>query len=242
MSTQEFGSRPLPPEPDRYLQWDAAYVLGALSSAERREYEHHLAGCSGCQRSVSELAGLPGLLAQVSPEDAALLTGAAEPSDAEPMPELLTDLTSRVRDRRRRRIAVAIGSVAAALVLLIGGVGVLIGQGVLPIGTQSDFRVAFSPVVESGITANVDVTPGRTETKFRLECQYARAVTGSYTSEVSIWIRDRSGSESELYSWYAKPNKVMRPSATARLATWRIDRVELRDTHTGQILSTAPLR
>ena len=65
---------------DRYGSWDAAYVLGALSPAERREFEEHLAGCPGCQAAVSELAGLPGLLAQVSPEDAALL--AATPDRA----------------------------------------------------------------------------------------------------------------------------------------------------------------
>ena len=56
---------------DSFSLWDAAYVLGALSPAERREFEEHLAGCARCQRSVAELAGLPGLLAQVSPEDAA---------------------------------------------------------------------------------------------------------------------------------------------------------------------------
>ena len=241
VSTQDYGSRAPSHEPDRYLQWDASYVLGALSSSERREFEHHMAGCRNCQRAVSELAGLPGLLAQVSPEDAALLTGAGDPPDAEPMPEFLPELTSRIH-RRRRRLAVAIGSVAAALVLLFGGVGVLVSRGVIPIGTPSNFRVAFSPVVESGITANVDVTPGRSETKLQLECQYARSTTGSYSSEVSIWVRDRTGDESELFTWYAKPDKVMRPKTTAPMATRQIDRLELRDTHTGQILSTATLR
>ena len=61
---------------DRFATWDAAYVLGALSPAERREYEEHLADCSACQSAVSELAGMPGLLAQVPPEDAALLAAA----------------------------------------------------------------------------------------------------------------------------------------------------------------------
>jgi len=64
--------------PDRFAQWDAAYVLGALSPAERREFEEHLATCPHCQAAVSELAALPGLLAQVSPADAAMLSLAAE--------------------------------------------------------------------------------------------------------------------------------------------------------------------
>ena len=44
---------------------DASYVLGALSPAERKEFEQHLAVCEGCARNVRELAGLPGLLARV---------------------------------------------------------------------------------------------------------------------------------------------------------------------------------
>jgi hypothetical protein len=230
-------------EPDPYLQWDGAYVLGALSSNDRREFERHLANCRACQRAVSELAGMPGLLAHVTPEDAALLTGAVEHLDGEPPRELMPVLLSRVR-RRRQRVWVGIGSIAAALVLLFSGIGMLVSRGIIPIGTQSSYRVAFSPVVDAGITANVEVTPGRSETKLQLECQYARPAdssTGSYGT-YAIWVRDRSGNESELYTWPAKPNKVMRPKATAPIATWRLDRVEIREATTGQLLSTAPLR
>ena len=52
---------------DDYTDWDAAYVLGALPVAERREYEAHLAGCASCRGAVAELAGMPGLLAQLPP-------------------------------------------------------------------------------------------------------------------------------------------------------------------------------
>ena len=69
--------------PDKFAQWDAAYVLGALSPAERREFEEHLATCPHCQAAVSELAGMPGLLAQVSPADAAMLSMAVD-NDAGP--------------------------------------------------------------------------------------------------------------------------------------------------------------
>ena len=47
---------------------DAAYVLGALSPAERLEYERHLPTCASCRRSVAQLAGMPGLLARVPVE------------------------------------------------------------------------------------------------------------------------------------------------------------------------------
>jgi len=39
--------------PDRYALWDAAYMLGSLSSTERREYENHLSGCPSCRASVA---------------------------------------------------------------------------------------------------------------------------------------------------------------------------------------------
>ena len=60
---------------DPYAEWDAAYVLGALGWAERAEYEEHLASCARCQASVSELAGMPGLLAQVPPGEALSVEG-----------------------------------------------------------------------------------------------------------------------------------------------------------------------
>ncbi|HKH08625.1 MAG TPA: zf-HC2 domain-containing protein, partial [Agromyces sp.] len=51
----------------RFAEWDSAYVLGALSPVERREYEEHVAGCDECRRSIAELAPIPGLLARLTP-------------------------------------------------------------------------------------------------------------------------------------------------------------------------------
>ena len=50
---------------DAYEMWDASYVLGALSSSERREYETHLAECVRCRSAVADLSGVPALLALV---------------------------------------------------------------------------------------------------------------------------------------------------------------------------------
>jgi hypothetical protein len=243
MSAQDLGPRAMSHEPDPYLQWDASYVLGALSSSERREFEQHLAGCPGCQRAVSEIAGMPGLLAQASPEDAAALTGSVEELDEGLPPEFGPTLLSRARHSRRQRVLLTVGSIAAALVLIVGGVGLLFSRGI--IGTPSTYRVPFSAVAPSGITAVVDVTPGRSETTLKVECQYAGtapSTPGGPYEEYAIWVRDRSGNESEVKSWYAKPNKVMRPGGTAPIATWRLDEIEIREAHTGEVLLTAPVR
>lgn len=74
---------------DAYADWDAAYVLGALSGPERVEYEAHLAGCPRCQAAVAELAGVPGLLAQVPPGEALALDEAEGSEWPEPPPSLM---------------------------------------------------------------------------------------------------------------------------------------------------------
>ena len=38
---------------DQYKEWDAAYVLGALSHDERKEYEAHLMQCSNCSAAIA---------------------------------------------------------------------------------------------------------------------------------------------------------------------------------------------
>ena len=48
-----------------YEMWDAAYVLGSLSSVERREYEAHLSTCPSCRAAVGEIGGMRALLAQL---------------------------------------------------------------------------------------------------------------------------------------------------------------------------------
>ena len=215
---------------DSYTQWDAAYVLGALSPDERREFEEHLSSCSTCQAAVSELAGLPGLLAQVSPEDAAMLViDTPGLGDEQPPKTLMPPQVSQLRARRRRMIG-AIIALAAALVLIAGAIG--IGTGVLPIGRPPDpYLLAFHRLQPTAITAIVEVVPQPQGTDFRVECQYGETnePTQSGHERYSIWIVPRSGAAMEAKSWPASPNKVMRPEAHSTLPVSRISAVEIRD-------------
>jgi anti-sigma-K factor RskA len=227
---------------DRYSLLDAAYVLGALSPAERREFEEHLAGCAACQAAVSELAGMPGLLAQVSPDDAALFaeqTSQAVEDEAPPK----TLLTAHIAEQRkgRRRLVTALVAAAAALVVIAGGIASSVG--LLPLGkSPSPFLLAFSHVQQSAITATVEVVPQPEGTDFRVECQYAAG--GVHPREAydtyGIWIVDRSGLAVEAKTWPAKPNRVMRPEAHSPLQVSRIDSIEIRDS-AGQTLLRADL-
>jgi hypothetical protein len=244
---------------DKFAQWDAAYVLGALSPAERREFEEHLASCPSCQAAVSELAALPGLLAQLPPDDAALLSMADETVagsgetpvlngvqtdviEQGPPPSLLPKMIKKARTRRRRMVA-AIAGVAAAVVLVIGGIAV--GAGLLPLGPDSPQRVAFSPVEPSAMIAVADVIPGQDGTEIKVECQYGEIdepTPGAGHETYSIFVVDRSGNASEIKEWPATPNKLMRPSGTTPLRVSQIADLEIRETATNEVLLRAPLR
>lgn len=226
------------PVDDLYVQWDAAYVLGALSPEDRRTFEEHLAGCPVCQQGVAEVAGLPGLLAQVAPEDAAIWS-AAPPVDpaASPPDTLLPSLISRVRSRRRRLVTVLVG-VAASLVLLLGGIGIGIGARGLP-RPESPERLAFSPVVPSSMTAVVDVASVGGGTRLQVECQYGDATQtepGLEYPAYSIVVVDRAEHSIRVKDWHVRPNKVMHPEGTTQLKRDQIDRIEIRRTDTDQPL------
>ncbi|MGA8115433.1 MAG: zf-HC2 domain-containing protein, partial [Actinocatenispora sp.] len=80
---------------DAFRSYDAAYVLGALTPAERHEYEQHLVGCRRCREAVRSFAGLPGLMSRVRPEDFTT-------DEVQPPPDLLPSLLSAATRRRRR--------------------------------------------------------------------------------------------------------------------------------------------
>jgi len=245
--------------PDKFAQWDAAYVLGALSPAERREFEEHLASCPACQAAVSDLAALPGLLAQISPADAAMLS-LADDSSAEyaetpalsavqaeviehgPPPSLLPEMIKKVR-RRRRQMVAAVAGIAAAVILVVGGLA--IGAGLLPLRPDNPERLAFSPVVPSAITAVVDVIPGKDGTQIDVECVYAEVSDprpGGSHETYSIFVVDRSGQAAEIKKWPATPNKQMRPSGTTPLQLSQIAELEIRESETDLVLLRASLR
>jgi carotenoid cleavage dioxygenase len=79
-----------------HATWDAAYVLGALSDAERREFEAHMTGCVWCREAVTELGGLPPLLSLLDYEHVVGLDAADQtPVALSPPPELLTPLLAK---------------------------------------------------------------------------------------------------------------------------------------------------
>ncbi|MCA5894474.1 zf-HC2 domain-containing protein [Isoptericola sp. NEAU-Y5] len=174
------------PRRDPYREWDAAYVLGALGPAERRDFEEHLAGCDACRAAVAELAGMPGLLGSVPAEDvpAALGTAARAPDAADGRATVvpLSGLVHAARrTRRRRRTLTAV----AASALLVGGVGAGLALGGSPDGGSAPgvapsttvpaagaATLELEPVGTSGVRATLTATPRAWGTHLEWSCTY----------------------------------------------------------------------
>lgn len=158
------------------IEESGAYVLGILDADDRVAYERHLETCAICQHEVAEFSGLPGLLAQLDPADAASLgerdavpsrdvTGIRERDlmveDAMPPPRLLRPLPSVPRsedvaplrgtrvqrgERRRQRRWRVLAAGLAAAACL--AVGVLVGTRLIdnPVGGPTTPLVAMRQV------------------------------------------------------------------------------------------------
>lgn len=159
---------------DPYREWDAAYVLGALAPAERREFEEHLAVCDPCRAAVGDLAGMPALLGMV-PAEVVDDGRAADAPTADVVP--LAQVAAAVR-RRRARGRLALVGAAAALVLVAGGAGAALTAATSsrPAVVADDARtVVLAPVGGSGVSADLTIAPVRWGTRLDWTCAYEAA-------------------------------------------------------------------
>jgi hypothetical protein len=210
---------------------DAAYVLGALSPAERAEYRTHLSHCAECTQAVQELAGLPGLLARV-PSDVL-----ESPPFDEPVPDtLLPALVRQARRTQLRRTWVTAAAAAAAAVIVAGGSGVArdaltddtpnaasggahtghTGQAMVPLGSES-------------MSANLAFTSVPWGTRLDLTCTYPPADEGyEGPSPFGLFVHARDGRVEKVATWRALPGKTMRLTAATATSRGDIASVEVR--------------
>lgn len=222
----------------RYAEWDASYVLGALSPAERREYEEHLETCEACRRAVAELTPMPGLLARLEPERAMALLQEEPAPAAAPRPELLAAVRHEAQRRRvrRTRMRAALAAAAGALALTTVAVPMELAQG--PAGVEV---VAFETVADVPVTASAELTPVAWGTRIDLDCTYETEAADAADAPVDGWpyalvVVDREGRRSELSTWRASPGATARLQAGTAVDLHDIVALEIRAVASGDVL------
>ncbi len=223
---------------DPYATWDAAYVLGSLSAAERREFESHLAVCSRCSAAVAELSGIPALLAQLDyGEVEALDDASAEP----PLrPEVLDSLMDKVawRRRRTRRFTVITLAAAAAVLAVALVVGILPGIGGHGDEAPMASAVTMSKVAQTPINATITMTGFGWGTRIDMVCTYGDyASRGDATTEnLSMVLVDHNGTQSQIATWVGVNGATALPSGNTTMQKDQIKSVQLVDTDTRAVL------
>lgn len=214
----------------RYAMWDAAYVLGSLSAADRREYEDHLADCPQCRAAVTEISGVPALLSQLDGPCVAAIDDAAPA----PAPDLLASLVTEVRRRRRRTrvLAWALGAAAAAVL----GIGVLIGVGG-PGRAPGPVPEAL-PMTQVGTTALASTVAVRDESwgsYIDLSC-ICLAPVGAHHDTLALVVVGRDGATTRLATWVAEPGRTATPAGSISTPSDQIAAVQIVSADSGQLL------
>jgi hypothetical protein len=222
---------------------DAAYVLGALSPADRLEFERHLPGCERCRRSVAELAGLPGLLGRVPVEQV------EAPLPFEPLPAtVLPALVAVVRREQRRKTVLVVLGAAAAIAVVALGVGTLQAardDGRVPEATSTSSSPSVAParpmtvVHDYGMKADLSLTPVGWGTKVLLTCSYP-GPGGEYGDghayEYRLVAFTGDGKSDKVMTWSAVPGKTMSLGGSTASVLDDITRVEVKSEHGRTIL------
>jgi len=223
------------------------YVLGALASAERSDYERHLAGCPICRAEVAEVAGLPGLLGRLEPAMVQRIAAIGTPSADPPGPQLLSRVVAAAglerRRRMRRRIwvrtATAVAAVCVALIVVFG-MGMVGGPSPVPKAAPS-LTTMHAVAASAPISAQVALTPVRGGTQISMHCWYAGTSTYGSAHTFGLYVYPRGGGQREqIGSWNAGPGDDVHIVAVTHLATTEIAKVEM-DSATGEpLLSYEP--
>ncbi|HET9875743.1 MAG TPA: zf-HC2 domain-containing protein [Mycobacterium sp.] len=221
--------------------WDAAYVLGSLSYADRQEFEAHMAGCASCRDAVAALSGIPALLSRLDPEQVAAIAvglppagGGGDTSGTSSLPpEILPSMLATVRRRRRRSRLVTWSCGAAAAAVL--AVGVLVGvQGHSPTSVPTPPQASApappqpggsaQPMAQVGTTAlasTVSLSSQQWGTFISMNCVCLAPLNGPHDT-LAMVVVDRDGNHTQLATWVANPGHTATPAGSIAL---RVDQI-----------------
>jgi anti-sigma factor RsiW len=229
-----------PPGHDEYAMWDAAYVLGSLSSAERREFEAHMADCLLCRNAVGEFNGIPALLSQLH-RDEAVVIDAADGGGAGALPpdEMLPSLLAKVSWRRRRsRIVTWTAGTAAAAVLAIGVFVGVASQSPTSVPTPPQASLSVQPMAQVGtdkLVSTVSVSGQRWGTFVSMNC-VCLAPLNAHHDTLAMVVVGRDGSHTRMATWVANPGHTATPAGSISTPVDQIASVQVVSADNGQVL------
>lgn len=213
---------------------DGAYVLGALSPAERTAYERHLATCSFCREAVADIAVLPGLLGRLDPVDFEKLLAPELPPQRTrrtSMPDLVMAAQStRRQERQRVRWRVLGSALAAACLALVVGIGAVfwMDRGDTPDGSLPGPAVAMTPANDRiPVTAQINLVGAAGGTKINLVCFYNRGDADSESYRVRLIAYGPDDESEQLGSWVASPGKEFSMSGVTHFTSGTLSRLAL---------------
>ena len=228
---------------DNFAEWDAAYVLGALSLEDRRTYESFLANNPARASELTEFAGMPGILNALSREEAVALTELAGAPPAEPRPDNIASLAQAAakRQQRSRRTWLAAAVASAAALLVAGGI---VGATVFPDSaapTQTVAMQAMQPTPRGGLTAELAVTEKKWGTELNWACQYTKDWSRNVAS-YDIVVTKHDGAQQTVGSWKPAGDEATGLSAATSIPTSQIRTVDIRETGSTEPLAITTLR
>lgn len=229
-----------------YAHDDGAYVLGALSPAERTAYERHLATCHTCREAVAEIAVLPGLLGRLDAAglDRVTSMGAGVPA-AESRSPALVDAARAVRRRERRmnRLRYAAAALIAASLALVAGLGLSWLRGQPPVPGEANPQVAMVAMqpLRAGlpVQAKIGLDTSKWGTEVTMWCAYQHTGADAMTYTFRL-VAHSKGDQEQVMSWLAGPGDEVTFTVPTRFARSELDRLELTQ-YDGTPLLTYPV-
>jgi hypothetical protein len=230
-----------------YAMWDAAYVLGSLSSSDRREYEEHLSTCQQCRDAVSELCGMPALLSRLDRDE----VRAIDEGDVDatpPPPQMLGTLLAKVswRRRRSRMVTWTLATVAAAVLVI----GVFVSfsattqtQTHTPTSQAEAAPLTMMRVKPSAISSTVTLTDHSWGTRIEMNCIYQVSPEVSDASDddeagdkLAMVVVGRDGSQTQLATWVALTGVPATPGGSTSMPLREIAAVQIVSADSGEVL------
>jgi hypothetical protein len=228
---------------DDLAEWDAAYVLGALSLEDRRAYESYLAANPARAAELTELAGMPGILNALSREEAVALTDLAGAAPAEDQPDNITSLAHAAakRQRRTRRTMLAAAVASAAALLIAGGVvGSTVFSRSAPPSVETVAMQPMQPTPRGGLTAQLAVTEKKWGTELNWACEYTKDWSRNVES-YDIVVTTHDGTQYVVGSWKPAGDEAAGLSAAMSIPKSQIRAVDIRVTGDNEPLAITTL-